>query len=397
MCDWKVLKENNTNFPAERDSGVYNIFFCGTTIYKQTSNNKLGNTLKQKISDENNFLKFKEIIENSHKFDYNHTIMGYDVENNGSYKSHYKKGFRLDLIDNKINSDLLCKIEVQIKLLKENLNYNVDKLSGDWGLHNLLYSIEDNKIYNVDIEGFYTNQCLPYWCNITKINSWLDELLHKIKPMKDEKLNQLLNTITVVKSSNKPYCGMNDSIGYHSIELDGVYYRGQRDCVQRLEYCKKICDFTGKQVLDIGCNIGGMLFPLSNIIAKGYGIDYDVKAIKAANAIKEYKNVCNLSFLEFDLDEQPLDIMFNQFEHVDVVFLYSICMWIKKWKELIDVISLNSKILFIETNGSENQQREQIDYCKMKYNDVSLIYDKSLDDRGQHNRKLYVCRVKNES
>jgi len=77
---------------------------------------------------------------------------------------------------------------------------------------------------------------------------------------------------------------------------------------------------------------------------------------------------------------------------IDIVFLYSVCKWIKKWKELISFISKNSKVLFIETNGTSDQQQEQIEYCKLKFKSVKKIYNKSLDDKGQNNRKLFFCK-----
>jgi len=56
----------------------------------------------------------------------------------------------------------------------------VNKLSGDWALHNLIYSIEDDKIYNIDLEGFFSCETpLPNWGNIKKINEWLDNCLKK--------------------------------------------------------------------------------------------------------------------------------------------------------------------------------------------------------------------------
>ena len=52
------------------------------------------------------------------------------------------------------------------------------ELCGDWALHNLIYSIEDDKIYNVDLEGFMTYDPLPKWANLEKIASWIDKLKH---------------------------------------------------------------------------------------------------------------------------------------------------------------------------------------------------------------------------
>ena len=54
------------------------------------------------------------------------------------------------------DKDILLKIKKAVKKLKKNLDDNKKNLTGDWDLHNLVYSIEDDKIYNIDIEGFFT-------------------------------------------------------------------------------------------------------------------------------------------------------------------------------------------------------------------------------------------------
>ena len=203
--------------------------------------------------------------------------------------------------------------------------------------------------------------------------------------------SNVLNVIRYVKTSAESYNGKRYDTGYHSIEIDGIYHKGRRDCLKRLEFCKKEYDFTNKNILDIGCCIGGMLFPLSSTIKTGCGIDFNYKNINSGNIIKQYKKINNLSFYVFDLDKEELDFIKNFIPKIDIVFLFSVCMWIKKWKELINFINLNCKVLFIETNGSPSQQLEQINYCKLKYKSVKKICDKSLDDNKQHARKLYIC------
>ena len=207
-------------------------------------------------------------------------------------------------------------------------------------------------------------------------------------------MEKVVNIIKYVKTSGKSYSGNHIDIGYHSIELDGIYHKGQRDCVKRLEYCKKEIDFTNKNVLDIGSCIGGMLFPIASEINKGCGIDFNYRNINAGNSIKQYKNISNLSFYVFDLEKENLNFIKNFIQDIDVVFLYSVCMWVKNWRNVIDFISKNSKVLFIETNGKLQQQKQQIDYCRTKFKHCKQLYDKSLDDKGQHNRKLYICSNK---
>ena len=462
------------------------------------------------------------------------------IENDGSYYSSYiKNGIRLYDVSKvlKLDYTILNNLKKSIQDMKEKLNNYVktSKLSGDWALHNLIYCLDTNKIYNIDLEGFYTyplihdnGNCDIKYCNecfdklldiLNKIIAKYDykyftlilwnptlfqseiiledipniiekkeiviptESLHNyifdiykldtrcshniVLPPKIQKLkeydnkhlivkfkidepqytnnicnqavqlkemirekyklhiknyikdimihvadnfeqskyiwekniktredsyNHILDIIRYVKDSGKAYSAKHIDIGYHSIKIDGIYHKGQRDCIKRLEFCKEEYDFTNKNILDVGCCIGGMLFPLSSEINYGCGIDFNYRNINAGNAIKQYTKTDNLSFYIFDLDKEELQFIKNFITQIDVVFLYSVCMWIKKWKGLIDFISLNSKVLFIETNGSQFQQLEQINYCKLKFKIIKQIYDKSLDDKGQHNRKLYICK-----
>jgi hypothetical protein len=209
----------------------------------------------------------------------------------------------------------------------------------------------------------------------------------------DSSLNKTLNVIKYVKSSGYSYSGQHIDIGYHSLELDGKYYRGQRDCIERLKFIENEIDLTNKNILDIGCCIGGMLFPLVNKIDSGIGIDFNYKNINAGNRIIKYKHISNLSFYQFNLDTEDLNLIDNFYDNkIDIVFLFSMCMWLKKWKNVIDYIHNISDILLIETNGTTEQQSEQIQYINHKYTNVKILYDKSLDDKGQPNRKLYLCK-----
>jgi len=119
----------------------------------------------------------------------NHIVKGFDEEPNGSYKSNYIEGYRLDLVTMIINKfpslNLLSKLELekitqQCEILLEALQDAESKgeLCGDWALHNLIYSTSDDKIYNIDLEGFMTYDPLPEWANLTEITTWLGKLKH---------------------------------------------------------------------------------------------------------------------------------------------------------------------------------------------------------------------------
>ena len=147
-------------------------------IKKEIPNQKL---LSNKIVK--NFSKYKDVIENIYKSPFP-TVKGYDVENDGSYKCKFINGYRLDRINNfNLKYNEIIKIKSAIYKLKDILNKN--KLSGDWALHNLIYDINDDKIYNVDLEGFFSCPSLPSWGNINFINKWLQDC--------DNKLNEIIS------------------------------------------------------------------------------------------------------------------------------------------------------------------------------------------------------------
>ena len=172
------IKEGLTNTmdTTTKFSGRFEVNIDKNFVHKKTKNNKWGDKLKKQIKNEG-FYKYKDIIENSYKIKHNHTIKGFNVKNDGSYSSLYIDGYRLDKIDYDIEQDILLKIKKQVRILKKSLNKNKDKISGDWGLHNLIYSVRNDKIYNIDQEGFFSYQKLPKWGNLKQINSWLDKIL----------------------------------------------------------------------------------------------------------------------------------------------------------------------------------------------------------------------------
>jgi hypothetical protein len=117
-----------------------------------------------------------------------HVVKGFEVEPEGSYKSKFIDGYRLDLVYEMIvNYQSLCfpskgerkKIKIQAKKLLDILNEEGENndLIGDWALHNLIYSKEENRIFNIDLEGFITYNPLPDWCGIGKIRKWVEEFI----------------------------------------------------------------------------------------------------------------------------------------------------------------------------------------------------------------------------
>ena len=184
----KFEPEENPN----KANNQYNFFISmdKKKIYKSIihSNSQLSELLEKPGKME----RFSKIL-NGKQFSSqisNHIVKGFDEEPNGSYKSKFIEGYRLDLISLLIHKypslklhtkfnieNVLLQCGILLKALQE--AESSGELCGDWALHNLIYSIEDDKIYNVDLEGFMTYDPLPEWANLEKIISWIDNLKHK--------------------------------------------------------------------------------------------------------------------------------------------------------------------------------------------------------------------------
>jgi hypothetical protein len=105
-----------------------------------------------------------------------HIVNGFELEDDGSHKSPFLHGYRLDLLDSYELSDEEFKIIITEteRLLSILLLVSADnELTGDWALHNLIFSLSHKRIMNVDLEGFVTYNPIPVWADIEIITEWI--------------------------------------------------------------------------------------------------------------------------------------------------------------------------------------------------------------------------------
>ncbi len=204
-----------------------------------------------------------------------------------------------------------------------------------------------------------------------------DLQLHQIKNM--------INYCKTTQSSDDSYDG-----GYHNVSLKGLTIKGRRDPWARLEVIDY--EFSGKTVLDIGCNQGGMLFSLADSIKFGVGIDYEPRAVNICHAIRSVNEISNLNFYVFDLDRDPIENILDLIpgSGVDVTFLLAVCQHIKKWKEVIAFVASISPTLVFEANGTDDQKSQQSKELKKYYKKCRIVYEKSVDDGAD--RMLWIAQ-----
>lgn len=209
----------------------------------------------------------------------------------------------------------------------------------------------------------------------------------------DIEIKKLQNLTAYTKAGSSPYDAREFPNGYQTLRIAGLELKGQRDANQRFQDVP--FEFAGATVLDLGCNQGGMLFAIADQIKSGIGVDYDYRMINAANRIRSFATVDNLDFYVFDLDHENLNLLRN-FLHestVDIVFLLSVCQWLRNWKSVIDMARSISPAMLFETNGPTGMQDDQEAYLGSIYTHVSLVRSASTDDLTEHRRKLFLCNA----
>lgn len=204
----------------------------------------------------------------------------------------------------------------------------------------------------------------------------------------------ILTLLDATKINKEWYDQHGLTAGYHTIEIDGKKFKGQRDPQKRLQKIKY--DFRNKRVIDIGCSNGGFLQSLAPLINFGIGIDNNPNCINAANALKSVKSSHNLNFYCFDLDRDDLSIInsFGLGEKFDVCLFLCLSLWVKRWKEVFLYMTEMVDTILFESHGSDSEQMDQLDFVRSVYNDITLISDASDDDPTYTTRKMYVCNEK---
>jgi SAM-dependent methyltransferase len=213
--------------------------------------------------------------------------------------------------------------------------------------------------------------------------------------MREEQIkNELLKTKNYI-NYNK-WSNSRTDYGYHSFNIDEINIIGQRSPKIRLEEMRKYIDFKDKNIIDMGCNVGSMLFHLQEI-KYGIGFDYDYNCINAALNIKKILNNKKTEFHVFDFDKDNYEDMNNIISFKpDIIFILSMGAWVRDFFKLIDFCLKMESDLILETNNDILGKKE-INYLKDKGLNPILIIDDSDDDStidNKKNRKTYLIKNK---
>lgn len=335
-----------------------------------------------------------------------HFPVVHEVHRDGGYESDFIVGVNLNEIRDATRRNLqlpdkvepkkiIAAIEELLQHLQQSAAAN-GRLTGDWAPHNLIYQPEKNIIYNVDLEGMILYDPDRIEAKMEYIEAELSSIVTalELRASDTEESREILSALAEcvrVSESGYSYSGNAYFAGYHTLNLRGRIFNGQRRAAWRLS--KIPLDFAGKNVLDIGCNSGGMLHALADNIALGIGIDRDPKAINAASLVARVNAKANLKFYTFDIEHDAFERIVKLFDgkKIDICMMLSICMWIKNCYEVMRFAAGIADYILIETNGSPLQQKQQENWLREVFQNVNKLDPESLDDYQQTRRSLFLC------
>lgn len=223
---------------------------------------------------------------------------------------------------------------------------------------------------------------------VFQINKLMRKKFPEIKPLPelkkddDPKLLDLLKAWKLAQKSNASSPGV--PIAYYALEYNGVYFPGERPWIKRWNELKDVSDYSGKTVLELGCNMGLLsTFLLKDAgVQKCIGIDYDKKILETAEIISEVFEV-SPEFRQVNFDstttwEEEL-LSFK----ADIVFALNVLNWVKDKERFLWFLSKFNEVIFEGHDLPENE--------KNRFKQIGFT---SIEEIGYSERERIILRCR---
>ena len=148
----------------------------------------------------------------------------------------------------------------------------------------------------------------------------------------------------------------------------------------------------GKTVLDLGCNIGGMLFSVQKYNPRlCLGIEYDANKVLIAKEIAAFNGLNNFRFTQADIDFMRVQSLDGPF---DVVFCLAIEAHVKKPKRLFNLLSqVTADALYFEGNSTTDPEMVKKALICEGFRNVKIIGTSGDDCIPENNcRPLIIAK-----
>ncbi len=166
---------------------------------------------------------------------------------------------------------------------------------------------------------------------------------------------------TILKSQNKNFFDYGFGYFYQSIEK--IKVSGLRKTKKRCE-CYQLENFVqnSNQILDIGSNVGSIIFEIYNNEKKFIGIEYNQTLIQVSQKIQEYLNFKNIEFICKDFlkfeTKTKFDLILSLANHTTFdKKIKSSEIYFNKALDLLD----NNGTILIESHHPKYEKKDDFD------------------------------------
>jgi acetyltransferase-like isoleucine patch superfamily enzyme/SAM-dependent methyltransferase/predicted Ser/Thr protein kinase len=213
------------------------------------------------------------------------------------------------------------------------------------------------------------------------------------------KLFDISSTFFTRRYSNKDRHTLRNRLIYNTFDLPLLKVSedvGQRNIKKRLKAFKiEKKNIEGKNILDIGSNIGGILLEIQKLGPnKMIGLEYDSEKVQIAQAIAKMHNLKNIQFEQMDVESKFFYDNFN--DQFDIVFCLAVIEHLKDKENFIKKLyQLCSGTLFLE--GNSGTDSEELINLLEKYGFINVNYIGLSNDEknsANNNRPLFIASVK---
>ena len=187
--------------------------------------------------------------------------------------------------------------------------------------------------------------------------------LPDINDSADLRLKQLLDAWRLAQKSNASAPAL--PLAYYAIDFEGYHFPGERPWNERWNRLKNISGYSGKTILELGCNMGLLSIHLLKEAgaAKCIGVDHDKKILDSAKLISDVFEV-NPVFKQINFDsakDWESDLSSNT---IDIVFALNVLNWVNDKGRLLKFLSNFPEIIFEghDTTEVERERFEQIGF-----------------------------------
>jgi len=173
-------------------------------------------------------------------------------------------------------------------------------------------------------------------------------------------------------------------LAYYSLSLEDYYFPGERPWIDRWNMLRSITDYSGKRIMELGCNMGLLsTFLLKDSHASAIlAVDIDPKILESAKQIGTAFGVKPaLKVIDFD---DPRDWETKLFDfRPDIVFALNVLNWVEDKERLLNFLGRFREIIF-----------EGHDSFVVESNRLSNVGFKQINIVGisERNRQVLHCR-----